>query len=86
MQDPAGHIVLKPGTGGKYHTSGALKPGSMLGNLLNIVPELKSFACLDLKVVFNLGEGLQRVCQHAMNQLPRSLAHPRDPVLQTAAM
>jgi hypothetical protein len=55
VQDPAGHIVLKPGTGGKYHTPGALKPGSMLGNLLNIVPELKSFACLDLKVAFNLG-------------------------------
>lgn len=45
------------GTGGKYHTPGkseALRPGSMLGNLLNVVPELKSFASMHLKVAFNL--------------------------------
>lgn len=45
------------GTGGKYHQPGkseALKPGSMLGNLLNVVPELKSFASMHLKVAFNL--------------------------------
>ena len=47
------------GTGGIYHKPGkseALKPGSMLGNLLHVVPELRSFASLDLKVAFNLGE------------------------------
>lgn len=45
------------GTGGKYHQPGkseALKPGSMLGNLINVVPELKSFASMHLKVAFNL--------------------------------
>lgn len=55
--DLEGHMVLKPGTGGKYHQPGkseALKPGSMLGNLLNVVPELKSFASMHLKVAFNL--------------------------------
>ncbi len=45
--------TLPQGTGGKYHQPGkseALKPGSMLGNLLNVVPELKSFASMHLKV------------------------------------
>lgn len=55
---PQGHMVLKPGTGGKYHQPGkseALKPGKMLGSLLNMVPELKAFASLDLRVAFNMG-------------------------------
>ena len=47
--------VVLQGTGGIYHKPGALKPGSMLGNLLNVVPELRSFASLDLTVAFNLG-------------------------------
>ncbi|PSC69818.1 L-asparaginase 1 [Micractinium conductrix] len=57
VQDVEGHMVLKQGTGGMYHKPGrseALRPGKMLGNLLTQVPELKSFASLDLKVVFNL--------------------------------
>eukprot|EP00873_Tetraselmis_striata_P042011 jgi/Tetstr1/462275/TSEL_007293.t1 len=46
-----GDVQLRTGTGGKY--SGGLKAGSMLSNILTVVPELSAFANLDLKVVFN---------------------------------
>lgn len=42
--------VLKRGTGGIY---GGLEPGVMLSNLFQQVPELCTFANLDLQVVFN---------------------------------
>lgn len=45
--DAAGSVRLKKGTGGSY---GGLKPGEMLSNLFNVVPELSAFANLDLKV------------------------------------
>lgn len=57
------HAVLSislthlPHPGGQYHKPGsseALKPGSMLGSLLQVVPELRSFASMHLKVAFNL--------------------------------
>lgn len=49
--DPVeGGMHLKRGTGGSY---GGLRPGDMLSNLFQMVPELTSFANLDLKVVFN---------------------------------
>jgi len=47
-----GELHLKEGTGGSY--KGGLRAGSMLENLLSVVPELKAFANLDLKVVFNM--------------------------------
>ena len=46
-----GFVHLKPRTGGVY--KGGLQPGSMLDDLLGQVPELKTFAELDLQVVFN---------------------------------
>lgn len=46
-----GHLHLVPGTGGRYEK--ALRPGGLLDNLLNVVPELRQFAQLDVKVVFN---------------------------------
>ena len=46
-----GHLHLVPGTGGRYDK--ALRPGGLLDNLLNVVPELRQFAQLDVKVVFN---------------------------------
>lgn len=46
-----GHLHLVPGTGGQYEK--ALRPSGLLDNLLNVVPELKQFAQLDVKVVFN---------------------------------
>lgn len=51
--DPEGHHQLQPGTGGLYKSGGGLAPGRMLSNVLNVVPELRSFAQLDLKVAFN---------------------------------
>jgi len=45
-----GDVQLRTGTGGKY--SGGLKAGSMLSNILTVVPELSAFANLDLKVCF----------------------------------
>lgn len=74
-----GHMVLKQGTGGIYHKPGkseALKPGSMLGNLLNVVPELRSFASLDLKVAFNLDSS--NVGPKQWVQLARLLDANRD--------
>lgn len=50
--DASGKPVLAAGTGGTY--AGGLKPGTMLKNLLKVVPELSSIANLDLKVAFNL--------------------------------
>ncbi|GMH34131.1 hypothetical protein BSKO_01965 [Bryopsis sp. KO-2023] len=44
-------VHLREGTGGTY--KGGLKPGDMLSNLLNIVPELSAFANIELNVVFN---------------------------------
>lgn len=38
------------GTGGNY---GGLQPGEMLSSLFKVVPELSSFANLDLKIAFN---------------------------------
>lgn len=49
--DQLGHLALKQGTGGVY--SKQLRPGSMLGSILHQVPELKTLAQLDLKVLFN---------------------------------
>eukprot|EP00891_Asterochloris_glomerata_P003765 jgi/Astpho2/3765/Aster-04942 len=46
-----GTVTLRPGTGGNF--KGTLKPGEMLGNLLNVVPELSAFANLHLEVAFN---------------------------------
>jgi hypothetical protein len=51
--DPEGHHQLQPGTGGLYKSGGGLAPGRMLSNVLNVVPELRCFAQLDLKVAFN---------------------------------
>ena len=52
-EDVGGQTQLVPGTGGKYPAQRSLKPGSMLSNLLGMVPELRALANLDLKVVFN---------------------------------
>ncbi|EFN58347.1 hypothetical protein CHLNCDRAFT_142407 [Chlorella variabilis] len=76
---PQGHMVLKPGTGGKYHQPGkseALKPGKMLGSLLNMVPELKAFASLDLRVAFNMDSS--NVGPKQWVQLARILDANRD--------
>jgi len=47
-----GKAELAPGTGGIY--SGGLRPGTMLRNLLKVVPELSAFANIELQVAFNL--------------------------------
>lgn len=54
-EDLEGHVVLREGTGGRYHepTAPALKPPVMLSNLLTVVPELRTFAQLEVKVVMN---------------------------------
>ncbi|GAX86245.1 hypothetical protein CEUSTIGMA_g13657.t1, partial [Chlamydomonas eustigma] len=46
------HVKLRHGVGSSSY-AGGLKPGSMLGNLLQVVPELSKLANLDLQVVFN---------------------------------
>ncbi|KAI8463151.1 MAG: Asparaginase/glutaminase [Monoraphidium minutum] len=45
-----GVLRIKKGTGGSYK---GLKPGDMLNNLFNLVPELGTIAQLDLKIPFN---------------------------------
>ncbi|KAL4445421.1 hypothetical protein ABPG77_011246 [Micractinium sp. CCAP 211/92] len=78
-QDVEGHMVLKQGTGGQYHKPGkseALRPGKMLGSLLSQVPELKSFASLDLKLAFNLDSS--NVGPKQWVQLARLLDSHRD--------
>ena len=72
-----GHMVLKQGTGGTYHKPGeALRPGSMLGSLLTQVPELRAFAHLDLRIVFNLDSS--NVGPKQWVQLARILDASRD--------
>ena len=46
-----GVVVFKSGTGGDY--TKALQPGKLLLNLVTAVPELKTFANLQLKVLMN---------------------------------
>lgn len=55
QEDPEGHLVLREGTGGCYlkTSEAALRPPAMLSNLLAMVPELKRFAQLEVKVVMN---------------------------------
>ena len=43
--------VFKEGTGGDYTKT--LQPGKLLVNLVTVVPELRTFANLEVKVVFN---------------------------------
>ena len=51
--DPDGDVHLKEGTGGVYPTAKQLQPGRMLADLLATVPELRTFANLDVHVLFN---------------------------------
>jgi L-asparaginase len=51
--DSQGHLALREGTGGVYKKQEALRPGNLLGSILTLIPELKSLAHLDLKVLFN---------------------------------
>ncbi len=46
-------VQLKEGTGGVYPTAKQLQPGRMLADLLATVPELRTFANLDVHVLFN---------------------------------
>lgn len=48
----SGKTGLAPGTGGSY--KGGLRPGTMLRNMLQFVPELSAFANIDLKIAFNM--------------------------------
>lgn len=50
-EDKEGHVALKVGTGGRY--ARGLRPGSVLSNLLNLVPELGTLAALDVQIPFN---------------------------------
>lgn len=52
--DTEGHRILKAGTGGEYTKANQLRPGNLLNNLLDRVPELTTLAQIDLHVVFNL--------------------------------
>ncbi|CAL5222569.1 g4953 [Coccomyxa viridis] len=49
-----GHIHLKRGTGGSFSPAAALRPGTMLDQLLFAVPELRAFANLKLEIPFNV--------------------------------
>ncbi len=48
-----GDVQLKEGTGGVYPTAKQLQPGRMLADLLATIPELRTFANLDVHVLFN---------------------------------
>lgn len=46
-------VHLKEGTGGVYPTTTQLQPGRMLADLLATIPELRTFANLEVHVIFN---------------------------------
>jgi len=46
-------LRLKEGTGGVYPTTKQMQPGRMLADLLATIPELRTFANLDVHVLFN---------------------------------
>lgn len=48
-----GDLHLKAGTGGVYPAPNKLQPGRLLADLLATVPELRTFANLDVHVLFN---------------------------------
>ena len=52
-EEAAGELHLKQGTGGVYPAPNKLQPGRMLADLLATVPELRTFANLDVHVLFN---------------------------------
>ena len=54
MDEGAGNVQLKEGTGGVYPASDNLQPGEVLSDLLTAVPELTNFAHLDVEIVFNI--------------------------------
>jgi len=54
MDEGAGNVHLKEGTGGVYPTEDSLQPGEVLSDLLTAVPELTNFAHLDVEIVFNI--------------------------------
>ncbi|KAL4858677.1 L-asparaginase 1 [Chlorella vulgaris] len=75
-QDLDGHQVLKRASGGRYIPAQALKPGSMLGEVLNVVPELKAIADVHLRIVFNMDSS--NVGPKQWVQLARILDTNRD--------
>ena len=50
-QDMPGAIVFKHGTGGDYTQT--LQPSKLLLNIVTVVPELRTFANLEVKVLMN---------------------------------
>lgn len=65
---------LKAGTGGHYKTG--LQPGALLQDLLQVVPELRVFANMDVKVMFN--KDSSRVGPKEWTQLAKELDKMRD--------
>ena len=49
--DPTNKVELRAGTGGKYDES--LQPGEVLADIVAEIPELRTFASYDTKVLFN---------------------------------
>jgi L-asparaginase len=69
-----GQPTLRPGTGGRYVRG--LRPGTMLNNILQQVPELKALASIDINVVFN--KDSSNVGPKDWTRLARTLHARRD--------
>ncbi|CAK0783848.1 hypothetical protein CVIRNUC_007048 [Coccomyxa viridis] len=71
-----GPMHLKRGTGGSFSPAAALRPGTMLDQLLFAVPELRAFANLKLDIPFNLDSS--RIGPAEWVKLARLMHHNRD--------
>lgn len=74
FESDEGDLHLAEGTGGTYKQG--LQPGQMLGDLLSHIPELRAFANMEVRVLFN--KDSCRIGPAQWEQMARALHAARD--------